>query len=792
MLLNYLNAAWRSLRKAPLYSAINIGGLSAGLAVCMLILVYVVHEHSYDGFHKNADRIFRVHSAVHWGTQSVNIQSLSADAGPMIRATDPRVESFLRVEDQDQNAHLQNKGRPDLRFTEKKFLFADSNFFSFFSFPLRSGRAETVLQRPFSVVLSERAARKYFGTTDPVGQLLVLDHQYTLEVTGVAKNPPSNSSIDFDFITPVSTLGGMAERKEELAGTGMAWGTFVTYLRLNRREGARGVEKTLAALDRGDSPSTYYLDLFRDSHLGLNFGDFSNIKYLRIFPLIAGLVLLLALINYMSLATARATTRAKEIGVRRTLGAGRRTLAFQFYTESALYAGLAFLLGYALFVLFRPGFLNLLALSIDDGFLANPRVIGLFAGLLVFTILAAGSYPAVVLSSFRPIAILSGKVSRNKGGAGVRRLFTVLQFTISIALIGCSLVMYQQLSYLRHKDTGVNRENILEIPYTEDMGRHYDAFRSEVASLPGVVEVATTHTPIYSGSWEMGFVDGESKKQPLPLPMLNASPNFLSLAGIRWKYPPADAAVLQSPSNIVLNEQALSDLKLPLRPIGQTLSIDGKRYTVAGVVRDFNYTSLDYPMSGLGIVRDTANEQNRPNKGCLYVKVSAHINLPTLVEAIGKACARYDPGSAFSYQFMDEAFNAQYKAEDRLAGLLGVFTLLTIGIACLGLFGLATFSTIQRTKEIGIRKVLGAGVPGIIRLLTTDFLWLVGLSIVLASPLAWWAMHRWLEGFAYRIAVSPVALAAAGLGAALIALLTVGGQALRAARANPVKSLRSE
>ena len=786
MLINYLTAAWRSLRKSPLYSAINIGGLAAGLAVCMLIVLYVTHEHSYDRFHRGSDRLFRVNATLTYGGQQIQMQGIGYTCAPRILAIDPRVASVLRLKGQDQSTPLEANGHP---FTEGKFVFADNNFFSFFTFPLLRGQAATVLQKPFAVVLSARAAHKYFGQQDPIGQVILYNHKYPLEVTGVAADPPSNSTIDFDFVTPLSSLEAIPEQRERLGTQAEAFGNFVTYMQLKDPGAARGVEKSMEVMVN-DSTAHFHMNLLRDTHLGLNFGDFSNIKYLSIFPLIAGLVLLLALINYMSLATARATTRAKEIGVRKTLGAGRRTVALQFYVESALYACLAFGLGYVLFLLLKPGFLNLLHLSIDGRFMGQPLVLALFGGLLLFTVLAAGGYPSLVLSAFRPVAVLSGKLSKRRGGERVRRVFTVLQFTISIGLIACSMIMYQQLYFFRHTDTGVNRDNIIEVPFTGDLGRHYSAFYQDVQGMPGVTQLATSHYPLYGGTWDMSFVNGIVKDQPVPLDMINASPNFLSMIGVRWKIPPANPSVLDDRTALLLNTRALSALHLPTDPIGHTLDMDGVRYTVAGVYKDFNFQSLNYPMVALGIVRDTLHDKDKPNPGCLYIKVSPHVNMPTLLEGIGRAYTRYNPGGEFTYRFMDDAFNAQYKSEDRLAGLLGMFTVLTIGIACLGLFGLATFATLQRTKEIGIRKVLGAGIPGLVRLLSADFLTLVALSVALALPLAWWAMHSWLRQFAYRITVSPWTLGAAALGAIVLALLTVGGQALRAAQANPVKSLK--
>ena len=797
MLLNYLSIAWRSLRKNALYSLINIGGLAAGLCVCMLILLYVAHEHSYDRFHKDTDRLFRVTGSADLGGQTLNFQGISWNGGAMARAADPRITSFTRIEPIYQPPAVQSKTHPGELFSEKNWLFADANIWSFFTFPLLKGDPATALARPFTVVLSERAAKKYFGDRDPIGQVLRYNHDYEMEVTGVAQNPPSNSSIDFDFVASFSSLPKMKEYAGETQNQLMWFGGTNTYLRLDRPGAARGVEKTMDALAKasgvttGFGAPTFRLDRFTDSHLALNFGDFSNIKYLEIFPIVAGLVLLLALINYMSLATARATTRAKEVGVRKTMGAGRKTVAAQFYVESALYAVLAFVLGWGLFLLLKPGFLRLLHLDIDDTFLTQPANIGLFAGLLLCTIVAAGSYPALVLSSFKPVDTLSGKVSKQQGGALIRKIFTLVQFSVSIALIICSLVMNRQLWFFRHMDTGVDRENVVTVPFSSRLSLHYPAFREEVAGLPGVVRTATTRYVLYT-SFNMNSVNKEGTHVPVSLSVIEADSSFIATVGIRWAAPPADSRDWFGQRRLVLNQAAVEELGLPADPLGRTIDMYNEQYTVTGVVRDFNYFDLGGKIKPLAIAMDTVNGPGKANPGCLYVKVAPHTNIPTLMESIQSIHQRYDPGTPFGYQFLDENFDKMFRAEDRLADLIGVFTAITIGIACLGLFGLAAFSAAQRTKEIGIRKVLGAGVYQIVRMLTLEFLLPVGLSILVAAPIAWKLMAHWLDKFAYRISLSPWLFVWAGLGALVIAALTVSSQALRAATGNPVKSLRTE
>jgi putative ABC transport system permease protein len=798
MIINYLRSAWRGIRRNKLYSLISIGCLSIGIAVCMTIMLYVLHEHSYERWQANSRRIFAVTGTFKWGEATFNSERLSYAAAPMAAKADPQVESYLRGYPAYGPINVQDPSRQGVSFTEKgNFLYADSNFYTFFSFRLLRGRPANVLARPNALVITERAAKKYFGLADPVGRTLVVNGLYTFEVTGVQADPPSNTDLQYDLIASVSSLAGMKEMAANLVSQQVQGGSFKTWLLLKDAGAARRVEQTLVRLSTvkgqpADAKDTYTLTALADSHLNGNFGDTANLQYLTIFPLVAGLILLLALVNYMSLATARATARAREVGVRKVLGAGRSRLAGQFYTESAVFAVLSFLTGGLLFLLGRPFFFRLLHLRIDPSFLLSPAVLASAGGLLGLVVLLAGSYPSLVLSAFKPVAVLYGKLSRRRGGERVRKGFIVFQFTVSLSLVICSLIIEKELYFIRHTDTGVDRDNVVMVPFSSHFG-HYAAFKREVEALPGVRQASTSLYGLYNGlnAWSVKPPSGGKEQM---LMAMSVDDHFISMLGLRWVQKPLQEGDLLDGKHILLNETAVKDLDLSGDPVGQRLTLGKDEVTIAGVLKDFNYDELKTKIGPLcvSVSGDTASGWGRELSGCMLAKIQAHTNVPTVVESIRKIYSRYDHQTAFEYSFADDAFDARYKAEDRLAGLFGMFTVITIVIACLGLFALATFSAQQRVKEIGIRKVLGASVGSIGALLSRDFLRPVVLAVLIACPLSWWLMNKWLEDFAYRTELSWWIFAASGLGLLLLALGTVLSRSLRAGRANPVENLRTE
>jgi putative ABC transport system permease protein len=790
MITNYLKIALRNLLNHKLYSFINITGLAVGLAVCMMIMMYVAHEMSYDRFHKNADRIFTLKDML----------TMSYASAPLIKQNQPEVEACMRTLPYfNENPVIVNDPlSPSKKFSEDKLLFADPGFFTFFSFKLLSGSASEVLSKPFTVVLSRDMAKKYFGMQDPVGKTLVIktDSAYTYQVTGVAENAPSNSSITFNFVTSCQSLLVMKQAPRYGVGPQqMTYGSFNIYFQLrNVADTARLAKGMNMFAKKGKTFDgiKFSFTALPDIHLQSASGDTSNIKYLKIFPLVAVLILLLALVNYMSLSTARATLRAKEVGVRKVSGASRKTIAVQFYVESALFAFLSFGLGYLLCYLITPWFLNIIQLKIDQSFLYSPFILMLLFSLLIITTITAGSYPSLVLSRFNPVVTLKGKMSKQAGGITVRKIFTTLQFTIAVSLIICGIIIDRQLYYFRHTDTGITKDNVVMIPIANSMGENYPAFKHDIQTLGGISNVATSHYAMFNG-FDMFYINGKTKDENVGVVSVIANSQFITTLGLKWKYPPAANTELASRKKIIINEAAIGPLHLPANPIGALIKAGNGQIEIAGVLKNFNFTSMQYaiqPMA-LSIVNDTSVFYKI--RGCnLFAKINPHTNIPTLINAMQSIYKKYDSDAPFSYTFMDDAFNAQYKAEDRLASIFSIFTSITFVLATLGLFGLAAFTIEQRTKEIGIRKVLGASLASINALLTTDFLKLVLLSIIIASPVAWYLMNGWLQGFAYRITISWWVFAAAAFTAIFTAVITVSYHAVRAGLANPVDSLRSE
>lgn len=806
MLLHYLRVAWRSLRRHTWYSLINVGCLAIGLAAAMTILLYILHEHSYDQWHANAGRIFGVRTGEFFGGDSWSNPQLSYPVGPAAKSGDPSVESMVRVREAFEGVDLQNPASPAARFREmSRFLYADSNFFRFFSFRLLRGDANAVLARPYTVVLTQMAAKKYFGNSDPVGKTLMLDKQYPLEVTGVAADMPSNSSLVFDLVASLATMRSVEKYKPYLENQQLEGGSFYTWLLLRQVADTAQVARSLSNLGLVAAGKTkkaeaayeiseshhFSLMPLADTHLK-SYGG-ANTQYLSAFTWVAVLILLLALVNYMSLATARAAVRAREVGVRKVIGAGRGKIVAQFYTESGMYAALAFAAGTLLFLSFRPYFCQLMQLSIDAGFLASPLVLGSFSVLLLLVTVIAGSYPSLVLSSFQPVTVLYGRLSRKVGGERIRKGFLIFQFTLSMALMICAFVIGKELYYLRHTDTGVARENIVMFPFAATMD-HYASYQAEVASIPGIRQVATARFKLFGGSMLVELVQLPGKVTADQLEFMVADSNLIPLLGLKWKEKPETGSSWYGRNNLVLNEAAVDAFHLSGRATGNHFKFWDTIVNVAGVLKDFNFLSLHSAIKPVGIrvARHVEDEWPTGIDGVLYAKIEPHVNGAALIEAVHRIYARHDEHTPFEYTFLDDEFNNQYKAEDRLAGLMDIFTLITIVIACLGLFALATFAAQQRLREIGIRKVLGASVASISVLLSRDFLRPILLSVVIASPLAWWVMHRWLQNFAYRTSVSWWIFLAVGGGLLLIAQGSVLFRTVKAARANPTVNLRSE
>lgn len=795
MFRNYLTIAWRNLTKNKLYSFINIGGLSVGLSMCMLIMLYVAHEMSFDQFHKKASHIFYPVMNIQAGDRNLSVDRMSFETGPILKKTDPEVESFLRIREFNERKVVENLSDPERKFTQQNVILADSNYFEFFSFRLLEGNKSNVLTRPFTTVISEQLAMKFFGEPRPIGKLLRFDDKYNFEITGIVANTPSNSSLNYEFIASMSSIMSMNEENTDLSNGKVDAGSFRTYLLLRDADNKITTSNILQRLSgNGDNKFekfSFALNSLVNRHRDYNME--TSVKYGTLFSWVAGLILFLALVNYMSLATARATIRAKEVGVRKVMGADRGNFVKQFYIESSLYAVIAFLLAGFLFIILRPAFYHYLQLNVDENFVRSSYAFAIFAGLFILTIIISGSYPSFVLSGFNPVSVLYGKLSAQKGGAIIRKIFTVLQFSIAVALIISSVMIYRQMNFLRHMDTGMNRERVVMIPFQKNISEHYLAFKRSVENTKGVQSVSMAAAPLFAG-FDMSTASyGNPGDNPFVAQMY-VDNNFLGMMDMKWKIAPVDQQQVTAKNHILINESMSRRLRLPLNPIGEQMIVGSDTVTVAGVLKDFNFSSLHHKIEPLclTVLQDTNPIWYADNGDCLFVKISPNTNIPTLLDDIKNIYDRMDKQTPFEYRFADDAFDAQYRAENNMAKIFGVFTAITIFIACLGLFGLAAFSASQRKKEIGIRKVLGADVSGIITTIGVSFIKPVIVSIIIAIPLAWMFAHQWLLDFAFHTNVSGWVFVVSGLVVLFIAAATVSFHAIRAALANPVESLRTE
>ncbi|HLK26940.1 MAG TPA: ABC transporter permease [Puia sp.] len=799
MLQNFWKIAWRNFARNKLYTTINIIGLSIGLTVSMLILIYVSHESNYDTFHENAKKIFWVKGKDQTGNETMFFSSVSFATAQLAKQYDPAIESFLRIFKPYENVILQNRQNQNLKFSEPKFLFADSNFFNFFSFTLLKGNKNDVFKNPFSLVISKKAAEKYFGSTNPIGKVIRYNNKVDLAITGIAEQTPSNSSLDFDFISPLSSLFQI-DRDMILSQSQLVqMGSFITFFLLNNPSSASHVEYSLNKLCKEGSPDVQNNQSFiavplLKMHLDPNINSASNNKYLNVFSIIAISILLLALINYISLATARSTLRAKEIGVRKVIGSNKMQIVKQFFIESFIYSFIAFILSYVICSVIQPAFFDFLQIHIDNSFLRSPKMLFAFLILLLITIILASSYPSFLLSGYKPSMVLYGKLSKQAAGATVRKYFAVFQFMICVGLIICGLIVKKQLNFFKHKDTGINRNNIVMLPFGATIGKHFEPFKNDIMAASEIKKVSVAASPLFKGE-ETYFTKPKNGRNDISISVLHVDASFISLLGLQWKYPPRDSVSYLNNKSVMLNEAAIDQLNFVNNGLGERIILGSRQFQVAGVLKDFNYESLQSKINPLCIVVNRENDSLASwinEGGFLYAEIKPHTNTYSVMNEIENIYKKYESERPFEYYFMDDAFNDMYKSEKKLSKLSEIFISITLFIACLGLFGLSAFIAQQRSKEISIRKVMGASSGKIVALLSKDFLKPVLIAILIASPIAWWLMNKWLQSFAYRINISIGIFLIAGTFAILIAILTVSSQAIRAALVNPIKSLRSE
>jgi len=814
MLKNYLRIAVRNLAKYKLISFINLFGLTVGLACCLLILSYILHETSYDRYNRKADRIWRVTRSFNNkdGIVSLHLGAVAPPFGPLLQNDFPDIQKVTRL--------LPINNTPmryqDKIFNEKDLFFADKNFFGVFDVNLLQGNPQTALADPFSILLTETTARKYFGDADPINKVIRMNNQFNFKVTGIFQPFPSAAHLHPEVLLSFNTLNDTAIYGEKNLMTNFGNNAFYTYLLLPEHYPVHSLEAQFPAfIDRrmpqdGAPPgikahqfTQLYLqpltDIHLRSHLDEEIEENGDASRVTIFGAIALFILLIACINYMNLSTARSALRAKEIGIRKVSGAVRQEIIFQFLSESILLSYIALLLAAALTWLTLPGLNSLTGLQLSAGSLLRPIVLLplLFTPLLVGIL--SGLYPALFLSSFQPSKVLKGLFKAGSGSISFRKVLVVTQFAISIVLLISTAIVFQQLHFMQNTSLGFDKDHIVTLQYNGGLDHTYESFRTTLLQDPHIRQ-ATRSSRIPSGRLldEQGAsTESGDSLRPVTadIKYLAVDHDFLSAYGI-----PIAAgrdfsrAYATDTSSFLLNVAATRALgiRTPQEMIGKNFSYGGTKGKIIGVMKDFNFESMHQAIVPIIMIMPTASQAGN-NFSRISIKISGNKdNVSAAIAHLEKTWKSYLPEVPFEYTFLDEKFEQLYQSEERQGTLFTVFSGIAIFIACLGLLGLSAFSISQRLKEIGIRKVLGASTSGIIRLLSLDFLKLVALAALIAFPIAWYAMHNWLHDFAYRISIQWWIFGIAGLLAAMVALATISFQALRAALANPIKSLRTE
>lgn len=792
MFRNYIHVVLRTIRKQPGYSLITIGGLGLGLACTFLILLFIQHERSFDRFHENGDRIFRL--LLSDGTDgSGEMQAISA-SGHAVALTDafPEIEATVRTFSTSPYLNVGERA-----FAASGFLFADDPFYEVFSFPLLRGDAESVLTRPNALVLTETAARRMFGAGDPVGKVVRYNDQFELEVTGVMQDVPANSHLEFDYVANFKSLTSLMgpDALDEFTNY-----NYYTYVLLTDRADVQQLEARFPAFvdsrfadGGGSANNSLHLQPLADIHFATDIKwdvpTNTDPKYVYILAVVAALLLLIACVNFMNLATARAARRAKEVGVRKAVGAERRQLVAQFLGESVMLSlfsiVLAVLLTLASVSLFERVIDREISLmAVGPGALALLIGVGLLAGLL------AGSYPAFYLAAFRPARVLKGEIQRSGRGTGLRRGLIVVQFGISIFLIIGTLTIERQLDFVRSMDLGFQKEQVLFAPLVAPLREQFEVFRDQALAQPGVLNVARAGNLPGRVNTSRGYNwPGQSadEQEGRGFYTVLADPHFIETLGLQIvsgrnfsEDMPTDFE-----DAYILNETAVRELGWE-NPIDHPFRAwDREMGSVIGVVEDFHFKSLHQQIEPVVI--------NIKPGWLSYVVI--RLAPGQFDESVSRLRAQWEmlaPGFPFDYRFLDQDFERLYRSEQNLGRLFTFFATIAILVACLGLFGLAAYSAEQRTKEIGVRKVLGASVQSIVIMLSREFTLLVLIGFAVAAPVAYLLMNRWLDAFAYRAEWSVATFVSAVLAALMIAWLTVSYQSIKAAVANPVKALKYE
>jgi putative ABC transport system permease protein len=797
---NHIKMALRNANRHKGYTFLNVAGLAIGMAACLVIYFFIKNELSYDNFHVNADRIYRVAVDIKTGEGNRMFAPTCGPLGPALKKDFPEVESTVRL--WQQNNKLVKQGEENV-FYEDNYYVVDPSIFDVFTLPLIKGDIKTALTRPYTLVIAEETAKKYFGEKNPIGKtLLVNDREF--EVTGVMQKLPSNSHLKFNLMTSFATLENESWFKNDIQN----WHStmYYTYIKVARNVNIVDFKKRIKTaadayvgnlLKEWKVAYHYFLQPVKSIHLHSDLsheaetpGNASNVY---IFTVVAGLILLIASLNYINLTTAQSSNRAKEVGVRKVVGAAKAKIFNQFVLESLLLTALALVFALILVFATTPIFESLSNHTYHLRQIFTPQFILVLLGLTFLLGMMSAIYPALFLSSFRPIMVLKGKLNTGHKGSLLRKVLVICQFAISLVLIVGTIVVYKQLDFMKVQNLGFNKEQTLVLPIRGDVSiaERLEQIKDEFRGHSSVISVTASSS--IPGKGVSNFAtsllrEGDNKGQSMYY--LFVDDDFLKTYGIEMAAgrPFDKRKQTDAESAFLINEKAVYAFgwASPEEAIGKKMGAGfGRDGEIIGVYKDFHYRSLHAPIEPLvlAIVPWRFN----------HISLRLHTTeLSSAMAFVEQKWHKLFPQNPYEYSFLDEEFNKQYVTDERMGRTFLVFTGIAIFIACLGLFGLATFIARQRTKEIGIRKVLGASVAGIVGLLSKDFVKLVLIAILVATPIAWWATSMWLEDFAYRTNIQWWVFIVSGLSAVIIALFAVGWQAIRAAIADPVKSLREE
>ena len=787
MLKNYLKIVFRHLLKSKTYSLINITGLSAGLAVSILLLLWVNDELSYDRFNKHAASLYRLSPTFDNGGVTTVWDVTPAPIALYARKEVPEVEAACRFNEKWDITYFLYKGRKIVQWNNQQ---VDPSFFTMFSYPLIEGDPQHPFKDAQSIVISESVAKRIFGNEDPMGKVLAGDDKELCTVTGVMKDMPENSSIKFDIAFNFLQLEHDTVQKN-VDGN---WGQFNydTYVLLKSGANPAAVGAKLAAIHHRNEDDefakhlSYRLNPLTNIHLYASDGKEQGMMVVKVFFVVAVIVLLIACINYVNLVTARAMKRSKEISLRKIVGAGKGSLFLQFLSESLIIFLIALVVATGIIYLVMPLYNDIAGKNIVFQ-PWSPGVLAVYGLALLATLLLAGIYPAITLSSFKPLEAMKGKISGIGSKGSFRKVLVVVQFSFSIILIVSTIIIGKQLKYIREKNLGWNRENVFSF-FMRNIDSHYAAVKAELLKEPSILgvtesgrDIVNTHSSTSSADWDGKRADQNS----FTITQLPVETNFLDVMGIKlvegkgFTGGPADS------TNYILNETAIKEAGISEPAVGKRFTLRGRQGVIAGVAKDFHYEDMHKKIRPIIIYYSTDWRWK------IFVKTTGK-GASQALAAVRKVWARYNPDYELLYTFLDTEFDEMYKTDTHVGVLFNCFAVLAIFISCLGLFGLVTFTAESKLKEIGVRKVLGAGVGQIVSLLARDFLGLVVVAAAVAIPVAWYGLNGFLQGYAYRTALSWWVFGVAGILTLLIALVTVSFTCVQAALSNPVKSLRTD